>query len=319
MEIGNRILQLRKGKGITQQQLAEYLSVLPQTVSRWEAGGGTPDVSLVPRIAVFFGVTTDELFGMYDMDKTLELVMRYSILRDEKSYEDAMHAVETGMGLAKAEGRELDFQRLKADRMHLLLQKSRQALKEAEEIADQLIEETKEETNPLHLAVRLQKMQFDMQSGRAAKRLREAKAEFEEHPAMESLQIYFWALVESGQGGEILRQREHPFVKQMLEGTDDNARLVWEIMFYAAAQEEDAAFFEEHFADYETRMNSKKSVNEGQEGNCLRLRMLMACLYKEKGMRDKVEALKPVLLREAEILKGQELLYQHYLEQIKEL
>ncbi len=323
MEIGTRILQLRKQKGITQQQLAEYLSVLPQTVSRWEAGGGTPDVMLLPKVATFFGVTMDELFGMHDMERIQQMVLRYSVLWDEKSFEEAMHEVEAGIKEAVADKAEEKRQQLLALKMHLLLQKGRQALKEADKIADQLIEETEEATNPLHLAVRLQKMQFDMQNGKAAKRLRESRKAFEEHPDMETLQIYFWALEESGQGAEVLRQQEHPFVKQMLKGTDENAKLVWEILFHGAAQTEDVNFFEEHFSEYEMRMkalaNSKKSVNGEGESNCLQIRFLMASLFKEAGMKEKTEALKPVLLQEAEVLKNQEMLYRLYVEQIQAL
>lgn len=48
MELGKRIAELRKMNKVTQAQLAEYLSVNPQTVSRWEAEGGTPDVMFLP-------------------------------------------------------------------------------------------------------------------------------------------------------------------------------------------------------------------------------------------------------------------------------
>ena len=51
MDFGKRIAELRKLKKATQAQLAEYLTVNPQTVSRWEAEGGTPDVMLLPKIA----------------------------------------------------------------------------------------------------------------------------------------------------------------------------------------------------------------------------------------------------------------------------
>ena len=54
LEIGKRITSLRKIKGITQLQLANYLGVLPQTVSRWETENGIPDVYLLPKIANFF-------------------------------------------------------------------------------------------------------------------------------------------------------------------------------------------------------------------------------------------------------------------------
>ena len=64
MEIGKEIRRLRDGRGLTQEALAEALNVTAQTVSKWECGNSIPDVQLLPEIAVFFGVTIDQLFAM---------------------------------------------------------------------------------------------------------------------------------------------------------------------------------------------------------------------------------------------------------------
>lgn len=56
------IKQLRADHGVTQAELAKAVGVSVQAVSKWECGG-TPDVELLPAIADFFAVTTDELFG----------------------------------------------------------------------------------------------------------------------------------------------------------------------------------------------------------------------------------------------------------------
>ncbi len=60
--IGATISELRKAKGVTQNQLAAAVGVSAQAVSKWEKGG-VPDVELLPSIADFFEVTVDELFG----------------------------------------------------------------------------------------------------------------------------------------------------------------------------------------------------------------------------------------------------------------
>lgn len=62
VNLGDKIRQLRKGKGISQEVLAQYLGVSFQAVSKWETGTTLPDVTLIPAIASFFGVSTDELF-----------------------------------------------------------------------------------------------------------------------------------------------------------------------------------------------------------------------------------------------------------------
>ena len=62
-EFGKRIQDTRCARGMTQVELAEVLSVSAQAVSKWETGGGFPDVATLPPLARALGVTTDYLFG----------------------------------------------------------------------------------------------------------------------------------------------------------------------------------------------------------------------------------------------------------------
>ncbi len=64
MEMGKEIRRLREDRGITQEALAEALNVTAQSVSKWERGTSMPDVQMLPQIAVYFGVTIDQLFAM---------------------------------------------------------------------------------------------------------------------------------------------------------------------------------------------------------------------------------------------------------------
>ena len=64
MEMGKEIRRLRNDRGLTQEALAAALNVTAQTVSKWECGNSIPDVQLLPEIAVFFGVSIDQLFAM---------------------------------------------------------------------------------------------------------------------------------------------------------------------------------------------------------------------------------------------------------------
>ena len=63
--LGERIAALRKARGMTLEQLAESCSVTAQAVSKWENGLTAPDISLLPRLAELFSVTTDELLGVH--------------------------------------------------------------------------------------------------------------------------------------------------------------------------------------------------------------------------------------------------------------
>lgn len=60
--ISENIARLRKQAGVTQEELATAVGVSPQAVSKWECGG-LPDVTLIPAIAAFLHVSTDEVFG----------------------------------------------------------------------------------------------------------------------------------------------------------------------------------------------------------------------------------------------------------------
>lgn len=63
-ELGMRIKNLRKKMNITQEDLAERLGVSFQAVSKWETSAAYPDLSMLPVLANFFNVTTDELLGV---------------------------------------------------------------------------------------------------------------------------------------------------------------------------------------------------------------------------------------------------------------
>lgn len=63
LNISKCIIQKRKEKGITQEQLAEHIGVSKAAVSKWESGQSYPDILLLPELATFFNVSVDELLG----------------------------------------------------------------------------------------------------------------------------------------------------------------------------------------------------------------------------------------------------------------
>lgn len=71
MSFGETIKTLRRDSNMTQEKLAEMLSISPQAVSRWETNIAMPDISLLPPLANLFGVTTDFLLGMDSYQKDL--------------------------------------------------------------------------------------------------------------------------------------------------------------------------------------------------------------------------------------------------------
>ena len=65
--------KLRRTADITQEKLAEFIGVTPQTISKWERAETYPDIETLPVIANYFGVTIDELLGN-DKIKTDEMI-----------------------------------------------------------------------------------------------------------------------------------------------------------------------------------------------------------------------------------------------------
>ena len=61
MNIGEKIAELRRDAGMTQEALASRLVISPQAVSKWERGVANPDLELIPEIAKLFGISAAEL------------------------------------------------------------------------------------------------------------------------------------------------------------------------------------------------------------------------------------------------------------------
>ena len=100
MSFGQRIKALRREASMTQENMAELLSISPQAVSRWETDLAMPDISLLPPLANLFGVTTDHLLGMDTYERDLrktefdEAFHNYWLHDDkERNYEIARRAV----------------------------------------------------------------------------------------------------------------------------------------------------------------------------------------------------------------------------------
>ena len=61
MKIGNKLNQLRKLSGMTQEQLAEKIDVSRQTISKWESDSTSPDLESIVKISRIFHVSLDVL------------------------------------------------------------------------------------------------------------------------------------------------------------------------------------------------------------------------------------------------------------------
>ena len=95
--MGNFLADLRKERGLTQQEVADSLNVSNKTISKWERDEGYPEITMLPEIAKFYSITTDELLQgerfvkeipIYEenkKDKFLETSKRISIVANTVS------------------------------------------------------------------------------------------------------------------------------------------------------------------------------------------------------------------------------------------
>ena len=195
-KIGQTIGRLRKEHHVTQTQLAEYLFVTPQTVSKWEAGNGTPDISLLPRIASFFEISLDELFGITKLEQLEDMVSRYSVLRDEESFQKTLYSLELGIQAAEGkDGNRDELIKLLALRAHLYLQNLWSSLEKANVSVNRANELLKDDVeNEWYPRFLLQKFQFRLIKGEYRAVRDESRAYFESKPCRETLYLYLEVL-----------------------------------------------------------------------------------------------------------------------------
>ena len=319
LELGKRIMALRKMQKITQAQLAEYLQVQPQTISRWETEGGMPDITFLPKIALFFSISMDELFGMTDMEQIDNLVYKYSILRDEKSWEEVMrsitlaiNSIEEQLAENNEDNTELKQKReqLLAWKVHIYIQKSRKAQEEAETLLDELLKNIENSHHPLYLSLKLQKQQFQIQKGEGRATLQKAKQDWEQTGTIEELHCYMSALLELEKGKEILDLWQQEKVQELVGKITKKTIPLWQIMFDSAVIEQELSIFYKYLNQFQ---------KEADEYAIFETEKTLANLYKILGMNKEKEESKEKLLQMLKQLIFHEVYRNYLVEKINEL
>ena len=89
VQLAEQIRTFRREKHLTQEQLAEVLGVTVGTVSKWEGGSSTPDLSLIMELADFFGTSVDVLLGYRQQSASLASTLaRLRALCSGKQYDE---------------------------------------------------------------------------------------------------------------------------------------------------------------------------------------------------------------------------------------
>ena len=99
MNIGNKIRELRKQRGITQEQLAESIGISFQAVSKWENNIALPDITLGPVLASYFGVSMDELFdfNLKEIEHAVRIITEKAYQYRESNPAESRRILEEGL------------------------------------------------------------------------------------------------------------------------------------------------------------------------------------------------------------------------------
>lgn len=90
MDFSERLLTLRKGMDLTQEQLAEKMNVSRQSISKWESGQAVPELDKIIALSMIFDVTTDYLLKPSEVDELsvktemLEKQQQQILIRERK-------------------------------------------------------------------------------------------------------------------------------------------------------------------------------------------------------------------------------------------
>ena len=105
MEFNNKLYELRKQKGLSQEELANRLNVSRQTVSKWEVGESSPDMEKLVAISELFDISLDELVldKAVKKEEVSEQVVKSELYSDIKEHvltEDNKKKAKKGLKIA---------------------------------------------------------------------------------------------------------------------------------------------------------------------------------------------------------------------------
>lgn len=187
LRLGEKIKSLRKEKGISQEVLAQYLGVTFQAVSKWENGAALPDVALIPAIALFFGVSTDQLFdiNLMEVEKQIDQICDEAVAHRETDPAKCEQILRDG--LKKFPGNDILLNNL------LYVMRAPERREEVITLCKSLIEGTKDD------AVKYDACRILAETYKAMGEYELAKAALEQIPEIYFMKLQFQALLLEGE------------------------------------------------------------------------------------------------------------------------
>lgn len=231
---------------------------------------------------------------MTSIKRAEDLVAKYSVLRDDRSFQEAMECVnlqlqtiDTSLKNNTEGATELEKDRdsLEAWKMHLWIQQGREAFQRALKIADSFVEKT--ERNPEHpwyLRMRLQKNQLRKDLGESREVLAECKRNFMENPDEITLEIYFVMLSDLQNYEEILAiQETESRAREIIFPVSEKNLGIWWQLIHAAAKTKKMDFIEKNIPPI------LEDCSKEDEFDFL---MCLLDLYRDENQKEKLAAIK---------------------------
>ena len=101
IHIAQTIARLRKLKGVTQEELANYIGISKASVSKWETGQSYPDITFLPQLATYFNISIDQLMDYQPQLSKAAIRSYYSVLSQEFVEKPFEHVLQACRNLVK--------------------------------------------------------------------------------------------------------------------------------------------------------------------------------------------------------------------------
>ncbi len=213
---------LRVAKKLTQEQAAEALNVSAQTISRWECGTTLPDVTKLPELAHFYGVTIDDLFAETAVGYENYAQRLAAIYEADRTTENFVRVEQEFRRMLSHEGGSLDDMRTFGIMYQFMMCSCRD---NALYWFDRAIQESRGVEPEMYRRTRQQKLRLQMLLGKAEEMVEQQKQELAECPE----QADSWVLLVVADMYAQHYEEAYDLVQQAMERFPEE----WELTIYA--------------------------------------------------------------------------------------
>ena len=213
---------LRVAKKLTQEQAAEKLNVSAQTISRWECGITLPDVTKLPELAHFYGVTIDDLFAETAVGYENYAQRLAAIFEADRTTENFVRVEQEFRRMLSHEGGSLDDMRTFGIMYQFMMCSCRD---NALYWFDRTIRESRNVDPEMYRRTRQQKLRLQMLLGKAEEMVEQQKQELAECPE----QADSWVLLTVAYMYAQRYEEAYDLVQQAMERFPEE----WELSIHA--------------------------------------------------------------------------------------